>query len=177
MGALVIGLVMPASGDLQMTPKIVEEQGFTVIGVATRTTNAAEMSGKGVIGGQWDRFMKEGLLSKIPNKVDANILAVYTDYESDAHGAYTFLIGAKVSSSGNIPGGMVAKRVQAGRYALFTSEKGFVGKVVPETWGRIWAVPKSAAGGDRAYRSDFEVYDQRAADPQNAQVDIYVGIR
>jgi len=49
--------------------------------------------------------------------------------------------------------------------------------VVPETWSRIWAVPKSAPGGNRAYQADFEVYDQRAADPQNAQVHIYVGIK
>jgi predicted transcriptional regulator YdeE len=65
-----------------------------VVGISTRTTNAKEMSGKGVIAQQWDRFMKEGLLSKIPNKVDSNILAVYTDYESDANGAYTYVIGA-----------------------------------------------------------------------------------
>ena len=60
---------------------------------------------------------------------------------------------------------------------MFISEKGFVRKVVSETWMRIWAVPKSAPGGNRAYQADFEVYDQRAADPQNAQVDIYVGIK
>ena len=151
--------------------------GFTVVGIATRTTNAKEMSGKGVIAGQWDRFMKEGLLSKIPNKIDSNIVAVYTDYESDANGAYTFLIGARVRTADVVPSGMVAKRVPAGRYAVFTSEKGFVGKVVPETWSRIWAVPKSSPGGSRVYRADFEVYDERAADPQNTQVDIYVGIK
>jgi len=71
---------------------------------------------------------------------------------------------------------MVIRKIPAGRYAMFTSEKGFVGKVVPETWSRIWALPKSAPGGNRAYLADFEIYDRRAADPQNAQVDIYVGI-
>jgi predicted transcriptional regulator YdeE len=174
---LAISLTMQGSGDVPLTPKIVEETGFPVVGIATRTTNAKEMSGKGVIAQQWDRFMKEGLLSKIPNKVDANILAVYTDYESDANGPYTFLIGARVSSTDVVPPGMEARNVPAGRYAVFASEKGFVGKVVPETWSRIWAIPKSAPGGSRVYRADFEVYDQRAADPQNAQVDIYVGIR
>ena len=121
--------------------------------------------------------MKEGLLSKIPNKVDSNILAVYTDYESDANGAYTFILGTKVSSAGDVPAGMVAKKIPAARYAVFTSEKGPVGKVVPETWSHIWALPKSASGGNRAYQADFEVYDQRAADSQNARVDVYVGIK
>ena len=160
-----------------MTPKIVEHMGFTVIAISIRTSNAKEMSGNGVIGQQWDRFMKDGLLAEIPNKVDSNILAVYIDYESDANGAYTFMIGARVSSAEDVPVGMVAKKVPAGRYAVFISEKGFVGKVVPETWNRIWAVPKSSPGGNRAYRADFEIYDQRAADPQNAVVDIYVGIK
>ena len=160
-----------------MTPKIVEQTEFTVIGISIRTSNAKEMSGNGVIAQQWDRFMKEGLLSGIPNKVDSNILAVYTDYESDANGAYTFMIGAKVSSADSVPPGMVAKKVPAGKYAVFISEKGFVGKVVPQTWSRIWAVPRSSLGGNRAYRADFELYDQRAADPHNAEVDIYVGIK
>ncbi len=160
-----------------MIPKVVEETGFTVVGISIRTNNAKETSGKGVIPQRWDRFMKEGLLNTIPNKVDSNILAVYTDYENDANGEYTFMIGAKVSSADGVPPGMVAKKVPAGRYAVFTSEKGFVGKVVPQTWNRIYTAPKSSPGGNRAYRADFEVYDQRAADPQNAQVDIYVGIK
>jgi predicted transcriptional regulator YdeE len=160
-----------------LIPQIVEQTGFTVVGIAIRTSNANEMSGKGVIPQQWDRFMKEGLLGKIANKVNSNILAVYIDYESDANGAYTFMIGARVSSATDVPLGMVAKKVPAGRYAVFISEKGFVGEVVPQTWGRIWAIPKSSPGGNRTYRADFEVYDQRAADPQNAEVDIYVGIK
>ena len=42
---------------------------------------------------------------------------------------------------------------------------------------KINALPKTAVGGDRTYRADFEVYDQRAADPQNMVMDAYVGIR
>ncbi|HEX4077220.1 MAG TPA: GyrI-like domain-containing protein [Candidatus Acidoferrales bacterium] len=175
-GILAIGLAMPSAGDVPLTPKIVEQAGFSVIGISARTTNANEMSGKGVIGQAWGRFMSEGLLSKIPNKVDANVLAVYTDYESDANGAYTFILGAKVSSADNVPPGLVAKKIPAARYAVFTSEKGPVAKVVPQTWSHIWALPRSAPGGSRAYRADFELYDRRAADPQNSQVDVYVGI-
>jgi predicted transcriptional regulator YdeE len=177
LGVLAIGLAMPPSGDVPLTPKVVEQPAFTVIGISARTRNADEMSGKGVIGQQWARFMKEDLLSKIPNKADSNILAVYTDYESDANGAYSFLLGAKVNSAGNVPAGMVAKGIPAGRYAVFTTEKGALAKVVPETWSRIWALSKSAPGGNRAYQADYELYDQRAADSQSAEVDVYVGIR
>lgn len=177
LGILAIGLAVPPTGDVPLTPKIVDQAGFTVIGISARTTNANEMSGKGVIGQAWGRFMQEHLLSKIPDKVDSNVLAVYSDYESDANGAYTFILGAKVSSADDVPPGMVAKKISAARYAVFTSEKGPVAKVVPETWSHIWALPKSAPGGSRAYQADFELYDERAADPQNSQVDVYVGIK
>jgi predicted transcriptional regulator YdeE len=102
---------------------------------------------------------------------------VYTDYTSDHNGEYTYVLGAKVTSEAEVPAGMVAKRVPAGQYAVFTTEKGPAAKVVPEAWMRINSLPKSAVGGDRVYGADFEIYDERASDPQNSQVDVYVGIK
>jgi predicted transcriptional regulator YdeE len=169
-------------GEGDMNPKVVQQRGFTVVGIAARTSNAREATADGVIGKQWGRFMQEGLLAKIPNKTDSAVVAVYTDYASDANGEYTYLLGARVKADRvnlghDVPAGMVAKKIPAGRYAVFTSDKGPAPKVVPATWKRIWETPKSEPGGDRAYGADFEVYDQRAADPENAQVDVYVGIR
>jgi predicted transcriptional regulator YdeE len=72
---------------------------------------------------------------------------------------------------------MIAKRVPAGRYAIFTSRTGPVEKIVPEVWKEIWSVSRSTLGGDRAYMADYEVYDSRASDPKNAQVEVHVGIK
>jgi predicted transcriptional regulator YdeE len=72
---------------------------------------------------------------------------------------------------------MVAKKIPAGRYAVFTTERGPAAKVVPEAWMGINSLPKSAVGGDRVYGADFEIYDERASDPQSVQVDIYLGIK
>jgi predicted transcriptional regulator YdeE len=156
-----------------MNPKVVEEAGFKVIGIEARTSNAREMSGTGVIASQWARFMKENLLAQIPNKTDAAILAVYSDYASDENGEYSLMIGARVSSAAKVPAGMVARQVPSGRYAIFSSERGPVEKVVMATWQKVWAAP----GIERAYYVDFELYDERARDPNNAQVDICVGIK
>jgi predicted transcriptional regulator YdeE len=158
-------------------PKIVDQPGFLFIGIAARTTNAKEMSGEGVIADQWERVMAGGIIEQIPNRADANIIAIYTDYESDANGEYTFLIGAKVTSIDSIPDGMVAKEIPSSRYAVFTTEKGPVWKMVPETWQKIWSTPASEMGGERAFLADFEIYDERAADPQNAGVEVWVGIK
>src|SRR5690349_5643950 len=109
-----------------MKPRIVEQDGFAMIGIAVRTNNAKEMTPEGVIGKQWGRFMQEGLLEKIPHRADQSIVAVITDYASDKDGDYTQVIGARVLRIEDVPQGMVAKKVPAGRYAVFTSEKGSV---------------------------------------------------
>ena len=176
----VAGVVWPQSSgqakDASMNPKVVEEAGFNVIGIAERTTNAKEMSGEGVIGKQWGRFFQDNLLAQIPNRADTSIIAVITDYATDKDGEYTHLIGARVTSTADVPAGMVVKKVPAGKYAIFTSEEGPVAQVVVGTWKRIWMQPKTAPGGDRAYKADYEVYDERARDPENTQMDVHVGL-
>jgi predicted transcriptional regulator YdeE len=178
---VVAGVARPQSSgqakDASMNPKVVDDAGFDVIGIAERTTNANEMSGEGVIGKQWGRFFQDNVLARIPNKADASIIAVITDYASDKDGEYTHLIGARVTSTVDVPAGMVVKKVPAGKYAIFTSEKGPVAEVVVGTWKRIWTLPKTAPGGDRAYKADYEVYDERARDPENTQMDVHVGIK
>lgn len=172
-------IVMPSDvkKETDMNPRAVQQEAFTVVGIAARTSNAKEGTAEGVIGKQWQRLMKEALLATIPNKADGNIVALYTEYASDKDGEYTYLLGVRVTNAESIPAGMVAKKVPGGRYAVFTSEKGPVQKVVVEMWQRVWATPKSALGGDRTYKADFEVYDERAQNPADAVVDLYVGVR
>jgi predicted transcriptional regulator YdeE len=160
-----------------MHPKIVQLDGFEVVGISARTNNATEAGPDGAIPKLWQRVMQEHVLDRIPQKTDPNLYAVYTDYASDANGDYTLVLGAKVRPETNPPAGMTSKSVPAGRYAVFTSERGPVAKVVVETWKRIWAYYQLPANGHRAYGADFEVYDQRAADPNNAQVEIYIGVK
>jgi CubicO group peptidase (beta-lactamase class C family)/predicted transcriptional regulator YdeE len=160
-----------------MNPKVVDQDGFTVIGITARTTNAKEMTAAGAIGKQWMRFFQEGVFGKIPNKADASIIAVYTDYASDHNGEYTYVLGARVTSDAEVPDGMVAKKIPGGKFAMFTSDKGPAPQVVPATWMKINSLPQNGVGGDRLYRADYEIYDERARDPQNLQVDVYVGIR
>ena len=160
-----------------MNPKVASQDEFTVIGIAARTTNAKEMTPDGVIGKQWMRIFQEGVLGKIPNKADASIIAVYTDYASDHNGEYTYLLGARVTSDAQVPEGMVAKKIPGGKFAVFTSDKGPAPQVVPAIWIKVNSLPQNAVGGDRLYRADYEIYDERARDPGNLQVDVYVGIK
>jgi len=150
--------------------------GFLVIGIEVRTTNAKEATPEGVIPRQWQRFFQEGILAKIPNKIGGNIYAVYSDYASDHNGEYDYLIGAMVKQGTVPPPGMVAKSVPGGRYAVLTTDKGPLAKVVPQTWLAVFKL-EDEKKLQRTYKVDFEIYDQRSQDPQNAQVDLYLGIK
>jgi len=177
MATCTVATLSETKKEADMTPRAVQQEEFTMVGIAVRTSNAEQMTEARPIGKQWERLFKEGVLAAIPNKADANIVALYTEYASDKDGAYTYVLGARVTKVESVPAGMVAKKVPAGRYALFTSERGPVQKVVVEVWQRVLATPKSALGGDRTYKTDFEVYDRRAQNPADSVVDLYVSVK
>jgi predicted transcriptional regulator YdeE len=150
---------------------------FTVVGIETRTSNAREMSGDGPIGKLWAHLRSEDFLSRIPDRADSRVVALYTDYESDKDGPYTYVLGAKVSSAKDIPPGMVSRKVESGTYAMFTAQDRPPAQMVVDLWKQIWSLEKPDQI-HRAYKTDFEVYDGGPADdPSKAHVAIYVGLK
>jgi predicted transcriptional regulator YdeE len=172
----VFSLLLLAAEDPAI--KIVHKSSFPVMGIEVRTTNAKEATGDGVIGKQWQRFFQDGVLEKIPNKTDDIVYAVYSDYVDQRNGEYSVLIGTRVAEGSIAPPGLVLKNVPAGRYAVITSDSGPVAEVVVAAWEHVWQMEeKHELGGTRAYRADFELYDQRARDTENSQVDLYIGLK
>ncbi len=158
--------------------RIIQRPAFDVIGISVRTNNAREMTADGEIFKQWARFYQEGVISKIPDRVDDVVYAVYSDYQKDRNGDYDFTLGVRVSDSSVVPPGMAVKRIPAARYSIVTSGKGPAHQVVPAAWQEVWKLEHgSQLGGIRSYKSDFEVYDDRSRDPGNVQVDIFVGVK
>jgi predicted transcriptional regulator YdeE len=151
--------------------------GFFMAGLATRTSNATEMSGRGKIGDIWQSFLQPGLVAKIPNKIGVDLIAVYTDYETDHTGHYTYFLGLPIISAEALPGTLSVKHVSPGSYAVITSRRGPIKEVVREVWQRIWSMSDKELGGERAFLCDYEIYDQRSADPENAQIDVYISLR
>ncbi|MBP0723992.1 AraC family transcriptional regulator [Bacillus sp. RG28] len=148
-------------------------EGFNFVGSSSRTSNNAEMQGEGVIPTQWENFYKKQVLQTIPNKKNSSLIALYTNYDSDENGEYTFGIGAEVIECDVIPEGLVKIDLPESSYIIFTSRKGPVQEVVVEAWQEIWEWSKN---NKRAFTADFELYDERALDPQNSQVDIYISV-
>lgn len=156
-------------------PKQVHKDGFSIVGIEVRTSNQREMSGKGAIGAQWQEWQKK---QPEVHGTDGNLYAVYTDYASDRNGEYSFVIGVIEDDNVTVPAGMVRKKIPAANYAVISSDQGPLEKVVVAAWQKVWTLEdEDALGAKRAYKADFELYDKRSADPQNAQVDLYVGLK
>jgi predicted transcriptional regulator YdeE len=175
--AFAIMLVAPCLTHAQEKPVKVEEQkSFSVIGLAVRTNNKAEATGQGEIPKLWQRFMDQGVADKIPNRAEQSLVVVYTDYESDEKGEYTYLIGSRVTTSSDVPVGLTLKEVPAGKYAVFESEKGAAPAVVPKLWQQIWVMSAQDLGGQRAFLADYEAYPP-GYDPRNVQITLHIGLK
>ena len=166
------------SYDIGMN-KIIKADAFKVIGIEAQTNNKQEMGPNGLIPVLWGKFIEQNLLSKIPHKASEAIISGYTDYATNKDGNYTFFIGARVLATDSVPEGMVVKEVPGGVYAVLTSEKGAVWEVVQKLWQKIWTAPEIDKWSEsrRAYEFDYEIYDVRAQNPSEAEVDVYLGLK
>src|SRR5271168_5466467 len=120
--------------------KVEEQKAFHVIGLAVRTNNKAEATGQGEITKLWQRFVQDSIADKIPSRADQPLIVVYTDYESDQNGEYTYLIGSRVTSTKDVPAGLTLKEIPAGSYAVLESDKGPAPVVLPKIWQQIWSM-------------------------------------
>lgn len=162
-----------------MQKEITNKAEIKLVGLTARTNNMNEMGRSNAkIAPLVKRYFTENLSQQISDRANPGItIAGYTDYESDERGDYTYFVGEEVTSFDTIPEGFTAITVPAAKYQKFTTVSGKMPNVVINAWVEIWTMQEKELGGKRAYQADFEIYDQRAMDPQNAVVDIYVGLQ
>lgn len=149
---------------------------FQIIGIKTRTTNAEEMKGAGRIQALWTQFYSEQIMTKIPGPADAKIISAYHDYESDANGAYSVLVGMKVVAGTKVPEGMHVINVPSQNYLQFTTREGEMPGVVIEVWQKVWDL-ESKSELKRKYSVDLEIYDERSMNPANAIVEMFIATK
>ena len=82
--------------------------GFKLIGISVRTTNQNNQVQED-LGKLWGQFSSENINEEIPNKISNEILAIYTDYQSNDTEDYTTIIGDPVSPLNEIPNGMIGQ--------------------------------------------------------------------
>ncbi|MNI23484.1 Bacterial transcription activator, effector binding domain [compost metagenome] len=155
----------------------IEKPEIKLIGVNARTTNAAEAGPNGRLPGLWEAYFNSNVATDTRIMNSEFIYALYTDYESDANGAYTVVIGHEAGSTETEKSDNYNSAViPASKYLVFTTKKGPVYEVVAQAWGEIWEYFQ-ASSETRAFTGDFELYDARHFDPANTEVQIYIAIK
>ncbi len=155
-----------------MTPDEIElSEDVVVIGIALRTSAATAMAD---IPGFWGRFMREDVAARLPRRGDdASTYAVYCDYESDASGPYTMVLGVAAPDGAPVPDGMRRVRLPRGRYARFVAE-GDPAQVVWRTWAEV--NERWEGRTRRRYIADCERYASEGPAPGQVRVEILVGV-
>jgi predicted transcriptional regulator YdeE len=152
---------------------------ITLVGLTARTNNKNEINLEtSKIGALASKYWGNQLANDIHSRSNPGVTyAVYTDYESNEHGEYTYFIGEVVDSNdGQDLSKFKILTIAESDYQKFTTEAGKMPAIVISAWSKLWAMIEDDFGGKRKYIADFEVYDQRASDPNNAVIDIYIGI-
>jgi predicted transcriptional regulator YdeE len=165
--------------ELTMQKSISNLGEIKLIGIKVRTSFNNELNSEmGKILPCVMKYFHEKLFTKIPyRKKPGTTFCVYTEYEHDYRGNYSYFIGEEVSSLEKIPSGLESLTIPPQKYVKFTTEPGTMPSVVKDAWKKIWEMSNETLGGKRVYQSDFEIYDERAADENKIVLDLFIGIK
>ena len=143
----------------------VKEKGeIQLAGITMRIDNSQE--GVAKIPQLWQQFYQGGVIEKIGEQAKENVVfESYFDYEGDATGEYTIMLGTEVKAKGQLEEGLSYKVLPAAKYAVFTVADA---QSIPKKWAEIWARNDL----DRTYSGDFEIIRG-----ENEAIEIYVAIQ
>lgn len=162
-----------------MQKTTIKKDEIKLIGISTRTSYQLELDKmNGKILPCVQKYFHNSLFDKIPNrKKPGTTFCVYTGYDSDYKGSYTYFIGEEVKSFDDKPEGFDKLIIPKQTYAKFTTNPAPMPDVIVNAWEKIWKMSPKELGGKRSYISDFEIYDERASDHQKIVLDLYIGIQ
>lgn len=136
---------------------IAQTNPITVAGISIRTSNIKAFE---EIPMQWKTFFENQILSAIPDRVNDDIYAVYTEFDNLPKSAediyslgYSFIIGAAVTRTDRLPSTLVSTVVPATKRAVFPIEQAKP-ELVGAEWQKIWQMQDL----QRTFESDYEHY-------------------
>jgi predicted transcriptional regulator YdeE len=121
-------------------------------------------------GNLWQAFEQGNIMNQIPDRIGSSIYAVYYAYEGDYLQPFSYFIGCPVNIDAQPVPGLEILTIPSDTYRKFTAS-GILPDCISFTWKKIWE-----SDIQRAYRTDFEVYDERSKDWNNAEVDILISV-
>ncbi|HEV8382203.1 MAG TPA: GyrI-like domain-containing protein [Gemmatimonadales bacterium] len=143
-----------------------------IVGLATRTTNAAESDpSTAQIATLWEQFTRGRWSEQLEDfGAFGPTMAVYSAYESDVTGSYQLLVGRQVRDSRPVSAPLQVVLTARGSYLVFRCS-GPLPQAIMDGWRDVWACFARDNAPARAYTTDFEIYADRGP------VEIWVGVR
>ena len=118
----------------------------------------------------------KGLLTKDMPARDT--YCVYTDYESNYKGAYTFFVGTIYQEKDILPDHFKVFTLPQQDCLKFITDRGPMPTIIIDEWQKIWKLEDTnSLGGKRLYKADYEIYRQTEVDPLHMQVEVFLGIK
>ncbi|EGR3963844.1 AraC family transcriptional regulator [Vibrio cholerae] len=142
--------------------------GFEVVGLSVRTTNASELNpSTAKIGQLWERFYANAG-QKLSEK--SKVYGVYTNYESDSKGAFD-VIACSDALSTEVLLDAIKVEIVSGNYVVFSA----TGEL-PQAVLNLWTVVLNFFDSEncpyeRSYTTDFEYYKS------NTEVEIFISLK
>ncbi|WP_047245308.1 GyrI-like domain-containing protein [Maribacter thermophilus] len=151
--------------------KQIKKGNFKLVGLKleNKTTNE---NGRSSIdcGNLWQKFETEKIVERIPHKLSEEIYAVYYDYETDETGMFSYFIGCRTEEHSKTPIELNELLIPSQTYKKVVA-KGAMPSCIAEAWKKIWT-----SDMNRKFGFDFEVYDERSRDWNNAEIDIFISV-
>lgn len=164
------------SNGVTLKPTIIQIDDILVAGIRAETSIQHN-----ILPDLWNKFHQ--IHNQISASPDARCFGICetdrkeTYLTKDGNISFIEMVGIEVKDSTSLPKEVETKRIQGGRYAVFTH----VGTVttLPKTYDYIcgsWVLFTKETLDDR---EDFEIYDQRFVGPDNtaSQIDIYIPLK
>ena len=170
---LVLFTIRICNASEVMSPRIVELDGFHIVGMQTFGSPS-----DGSFPKMWSALLNfEGTVSNITNDAVSYGIETYTK-EHHTHGKWFYMAGKQVGDLTNIPIQMSAKYIPPNKYAVF-EYKGAITSRLSEQFQNIYKVWLPKSGYEIAGPFDFEKYDERflGHSNENSFFEIYIPIK
>ena len=160
-------------------PQIASKPPLTVIGLERSFihSQSPDANNLWVIGELWDEFVKRA--EAIPQRVGHGMYGVIYERPAEERGhphELQYIAGAAVTATAEIPTGMVARTIPAGRFAVFL-HRGPINQIAA-TVRQIYRDWLPASPFEHSRIADVELYDERfCAGGEDSVMEYWISIR
>lgn len=153
--------------------KIVEKDGFDVLGYELRTTTR-DKKNLVEIPEFWSELFESGKLEEIPNIANSDVyFGICTDCGAD--GAFSYIVGQEVDLVSEVPKGLRNVALQDSQYAVVVTDNK-TPDVVNRTFEFIFDEWLPESKFERDFGEDFELYTKKNGSLEK-KVEIHIPVK